>query len=326
MPVESRSEIRVRSMARGLKSRDIAVLHQSPDSLYDLAENLPSAWPASKLIGCSDDEALPSELAAILTVAKTEATREGAATVEVELAGKNGSRRILEIEVIADSDSEGRNAGFILIMADITEIRERELALTSLMREVSHRSKNLLAIVQAVAMQTANHTDTTTNFLEKFRGRLRALAGTQDLVTESNWRGTSFRELAEIQFSRLGQPTVDGITVEGLNPMLGPNAALHVGLAIHELATNALLHGALGDGQHGHVRLTAQKPEGADKMLAIEWRETRPSNDTDNAPPHFGTLVLERIVPLAVHGVADYDVGANEVVYRLEAPMDQLAH
>ena len=323
MPLEGRSEVRVRSMAQGLKGRKIAVLHQNPDSLYDLAENLPSFWPVSRLIGRSDAEALPSELAAILTLAKAEAERHGATTVEVEL-GRDGSRRVLEIEVVSDSDSEGRNAGFIIIMADVTEIRERELALTSLMREVSHRSKNLLAIVQAVAMQTANHTDTTTNFLEKFRGRLRALAGTQDLVTESNWRGTRFRELAETQLSRLGQPTVDGITVEGLNPMLGPNAALHVGLAIHELATNALLHGALADGQHGHVHLTAQK--GADKMLAIEWRETRPGNDSGNAPPHFGTLVLERIVPLAVHGVADYDVGANEVVYRLEAPMDQLAH
>jgi len=312
-------------MARGLRDRNIAVLHQSPDSLYDLAENLPSAWPAGRLIGRSDAEALPSELAAILTVAKTEAGRHGAATVEVELGG-NGARRILEIEVITDTDSEGRDAGFILIVADITEIRERELALKSLMREVSHRSKNLLAIVQAVAMQTANHTDTTTDFLEKFRGRLRALAGSQDLVTESNWRGTSFRELAKIQFSRLGQPTLDAITVDGLNPLLGPNAALHVGLAIHELATNALLHGALAEGRQGRVRLTAQRSDSADDTLAIEWRETRPGSDTANAPPHFGTLVLERIVPLAVHGVADYDVGANEVIYRLEAPIDQLAH
>jgi two-component sensor histidine kinase len=324
MPLEDRSDVRLRSMARGLKDRNVAVLHQSPDSLYDLAENLPPAWPAGTLIGRSDAEALPSELAAILTVAKTEAARHGAATVEVELGG-NGSRRILEIEVASDVDGDGRNAGFILIVADITEIRERELALTSLMREVSHRSKNLLAIVQAVAMQTANHTDSTTDFLEKFRGRLRALAGTQDLVTESNWRGTNFRELANTQLSRLGQPMLDAITVDGLNPLLGPNAALHVGLAIHELATNALLHGAFADGRQGHVRLTAQKPDGGD-MLAIEWRETRPDGDAGSAPPHFGTLVLERIVPLAVHGVADYDVGTTEVIYRLEAPVDQLSH
>jgi hypothetical protein len=61
-------------------------------------------------------------------------------------------------------------------------------------------------------------------------------------------------------------------------------------------------------------------------MLAIEWRETRPDGDAGSAPPHFGTLVLERIVPLAVHGVADYDVGTTEVIYRLEAPVDQLSH
>lgn len=312
-------DVRLRSLTRGLRDRNIAVLHQGANSRYDLAVNLPSAWPRDAIIGRTDAEALPAELAAVLAAARGEARRRGKpALVEAELPGEGGIPHLFEIEVTPDVDG-----GFILVIADATDMRERELALTSLMREVSHRSKNLLAIVQAVAMQTANNSDTITDFLEKFRGRLRALAGTQDLVTESDWRGTRLRQLAGAQLVRLGDPVRDAVSIEGVDPLLGPNTALHVGLAIHELAANALLHGALAEGRQGRIHLTASLLPPPHDALVLEWREPRMGNGDTNAP-RFGTLVLERIVPLAVRGTATYEITADAVTYRLQAPSDEI--
>jgi two-component sensor histidine kinase len=318
-------ETRLRAMTQGLRDRHIAVLHQGADTLYDFAENLPQAWPNSDVLGRTDTEVLPAELAAVLAAARTEAEHSGEThLVEAELPGENGVRRLFEIQVTSDIDAAGIRAGFILVIADITEARARELALASLMREVSHRSKNLLAIVQAIAAQTASHTDTVGDFLAKFRGRLRALAGAQDLMTESDWRGTRFRELAAAQLYRLGQPILDATSLGGDNPVLGPNAALHIGLAIHELAANALLHGAPVAEQRGAIRLTASLLPPPENMLVLEWREQRRSQHGANVP-RFGTVVLERIVPLAVHGTATYEITADAVNYRLQAPIDQLA-
>lgn len=151
------------------------------------------------------------------------------------------------------------------------------------------------------------------------------MAGAQDLVTESDWRGTTFRELAASQLARLGQTTLDGIEVLGDNPVLGPNAALHIGLAIHELATNALLHGALADGRHGLIRLALDFPPIANRPLVLEWREHSGTSSLAEAP-RFGTLVLERIVPLSMRGTMTYGVLPDLVTYRLEVPRDQVAN
>ncbi|MCR2327014.1 hypothetical protein NSR98_25480, partial [Salmonella enterica] len=78
---------------------------------------------------------------------------------------------------------------------EISELKHREQVLKILLREVSHRSKNLLAIIQSIAMQTARFSGSVDQFLQKFRGRLYSLSNSQDLVTDSNWHGAAFREL-----------------------------------------------------------------------------------------------------------------------------------
>ena len=243
-----------------------------------------------------------------------------------DLSPGPGYRLVSHSEDAPDRDARGIVFGLFTILTDVTERRERELALTNLLREVSHRSKNLLAIVQSVAMQTAHHSDGIENFLQKFRGRLHALSSTQDLVTESEWRGTLFQSLVVAQLARVGQTARDAIKITGDNPLLGPNAALHVGLAIHELATNAVVHGALSAEGEGSVAIAAkvEMTTGRPAQLIVEWHEHGVwSPPVANAPPRFGTMVLERIVPLSVGGSARYEVGPGRVSYRLSIPADQ---
>ncbi|TGU42030.1 histidine kinase, partial [bacterium M00.F.Ca.ET.146.01.1.1] len=95
----------------------------------------------------------------------------------------------------ADRSEAGEVQGVVTTMVETTEQKRREQTLKTLLREVSHRSKNLLAIIQSIATQTGRYSETLGDFLTRFRGRLQSLASSQDLVTSSNWRGAALREL-----------------------------------------------------------------------------------------------------------------------------------
>ncbi|WP_197410813.1 HWE histidine kinase domain-containing protein [Devosia epidermidihirudinis] len=311
----------VRTLSQGLSSLSIAVLHQDADGVFDFSENLPSFWPGGPAMGQTPAGALPPHLAVQFVDARTKCLASGEEqSFEFELL--NGTQQHqFSARTSLDEGS------VIFVMSDITDTVARNAAFASLLREVSHRSKNLLAIVQSMSMQTANHSESIADFLAKFRGRLHALASTQDLVTESNWRGTHFRSLVNSQIRRLGVDTTQKLRIIGDNPVLNPNASLHVGLAIHELAANARLYGALADDgdSPGQIEIEASiVPDSADgSNLVIEWDETGIHHNARHHVPRFGTLVLERIAPLSVGGTARLNISRSGVTYRLIVPPDQ---
>ncbi|MCR6671646.1 sensor histidine kinase [Devosia ginsengisoli] len=307
-------------MSLGLRHAGICVLHQDSEHRFDFVENPPPSWPHQDMVGLREAEALPASIAADFAAAHERSRRDGA---EQMLAFELGEihRRHFEIRLLPDDNSDGVTA----IVTDTTDRHARDMAVASLLREVSHRSKNLLAIVQSVAMQTARHSTGTEDFLDKFRGRLHALSSTQDLVTESNWRGAYLQTLVASQLVRLGPSVLSNVRITGVNPLLGPNASLHIGLAIHELGANTVLHGALANGEPGKVSVDARMVDRPDSPadLVIEWRESGTPAWRLEHQPHFGTLVLERIVPLSVGGTADFGIEPDGVRYRLVVPADQ---
>ena len=315
---QKQTQTRLRALSSALAGRGISVLHQDAAHFFDLAESLPPAWSSLQVIGRSDSEILPNDMAESFSAAVSRCLKSAEEqTISFEL-NEVGRRRQYEARMLPDED------GVTTIVTDVTDQLSRDAALASLLREVSHRSKNLLAIVQSVAMQTAHHSGGIKDFLDKFRGRLHALSSTQDLVTESNWRGTYLQSLVTSQMTRVGHSALAHLRITGDNPLLGPNASLHIGLAIHELAANAVLHGGLGDDRAGHVWVDArigskinQQPD-----LVIEWQETGISHGARHEP-RFGTLVLERIVPLSVGGTAEFSINDDSVTYRLVVPADQ---
>lgn len=318
-PTDPSTQTRLRALSAALRGRGITVLHQDRDHRFDFAENLPAAWPQSEVTGRREGDVLPTPIADRFAQAY-ELCRTAGAPQMLEFDLREGSlRRQFEARLLPDED------GVITVITDVTDERSREIALASLLREVSHRSKNLLAIVQSVAMQTARHSEGVDDFLAKFRGRLHALSSTQDLVTESNWRGTYLQSLVTSQLTRVGHAALANLRITGANPLLGPNASLHIGLAIHELAANAVLHGALAEGKAGNVWVDAHLAEQASgpPSLVIDWQETGIDAGKARQEPRFGTLVLERIVPLSVGGSADFSITGDSVHYRLTVPADQ---
>jgi two-component sensor histidine kinase len=272
------------------------------------------------MLGQVLEEALPAPLRRQFSEAAEQCREFGAERIfEFELPDSLTSR-IFEARMVPDGES------FLIIISNISAARTQDAAMRLLMREVSHRSKNLLAIVQSVAVQTARHSDSIEQFLEKFRGRLYALSSTQDLVTDSDWQGTRFRTLLVSQFSRLGLDAHTNTTLSGADPMLGPNAALHIGLALHELGSNARLYGALAPSAKGQLRIDArvENLEDGSSQLIIEWQEKGLLNSASKGVPRFGSLVLERIVPSSVGGSAKLSLGDDQLDYRLIVPAAQL--
>ncbi|MGF0539479.1 sensor histidine kinase [Agrobacterium sp. ES01] len=214
---------------------------------------------------------------------------------------------------------------YILSVTDKSEERQREKVLRALLLEVSHRSKNLLAVVQGIASQTARFSGSLESFLQKFRGRLYALSQSQDLVTDSSWRGAAFRDLLDSQLSRFLSDNPSAIVVTGENLLLSPNASMHVGLALHELIVNAISHGDIIKAS-GLVQVSCETVDTEEgKNIRIIWNETssrKDGSDFEAGNGRFGSTVLERVVPASVNGSAVHRCDDKGVYYELVFPAD----
>jgi two-component sensor histidine kinase len=170
---------------------------------------------------------------------------------------------------------------------------EREAHVRLIMRELSHRSKNLLAIVLAIARQTARYTHSFDDFESRFNARLQALADAHDLLVEQQWSGAALGDLVNAQLSAFG---IDKVTCRGERVMLRTEAVQNVALALHELATNASKHGALSV-PNGRVAIEwgYETDATGDRVLRLTWRESGGPPVTPPTAKGFGCFVLDRV-------------------------------
>jgi PAS domain S-box-containing protein len=214
----------------------------------------------------------------------------------------------------------GDVVGIGVVAEDITERKQREAQMRFVMRELTHRSKNLLAVIQAMARQTARGTSDTAEFVDRFADRLAALARSHDLLVSKDWIGADLHALARQQLAPFVDSDDGRAALRGPRLTLKPEVAQSVGMAFHELATNASKYGALSV-PGGRIELTWQRiPGPAEEMLRIEWRET---GGPPYAPPErrgFGRSVVESMIAAATHGEARIDWRPEGVHWRLDMP------
>ncbi len=304
-----------RALLHALRNAGIAVLYQDRELKTVWARNMRAPWLAG-----DSDNTLPSSQADRLAASRRNVIATGnPERFEISVPGENGVRWF-EIWVDADFGTDGAVQGVMTTKIETTEQKRREQTLRALLREVSHRSKNLLAIIQSIASQTGRYSDTIADFLARFRGRLQSLSASQDLVTSSNWRGAALRELVAGQVGRYGSDPARSLRFEGVNPFLNPNATLHIGLALHELAVNSVSYGALSR-PDGFVEVAATlAPNGGDEpSLSLIWAEAIPGNAGRNNK-RFGSVALERVVPISLNGSASLDIANDRLEYRLVVP------
>ena len=178
------------------------------------------------------------------------------------------------------------------------ELREEHIR--ALMGELAHRAKNLLAVVQAIARQTAPQSETIEDYVSRLAARIQGLAHTHDLIADEDWHGVTLDDLAARQLSPFVEEERTRVHYEGPHLVLSPVAAQNIGLALHELATNAVKHGALSVAQ-GQITLAWQHTP---PRLHIMWRERAGPPVMAPSRKGFGHVVLARLTPEALNGQA----------------------
>jgi PAS domain S-box-containing protein len=234
-----------------------------------------------------------------------------AQSTELTIQTKDGRKRLWNFVVSAlGVQSDGRRL-FVCMAHDSTEQKAYEEQILFLMREVNHRAKNMLSLVQAIARQTAAHEPE--DFIDHFTERIQALAANQDLLVRNEWRGVDMEDLVHAQLAHFADLVGPRITVDGPKLHLDAAAAQAIGLALHELATNAGKYGALST-DVGSVDVRWRLDGGIFKM---SWTES-------NGPPvrrperqGFGSTVINSMTKRTVGGEVELDYAHSGLVWRL---------
>jgi PAS domain S-box-containing protein len=235
-------------------------------------------------------------------------------TIEKPIRRQDGSYLWVLITSSSVRDTNGQFLYAVRVQQDITERKEREEREHLLFREMNHRAKNMLSVVDAIARQTA--TRDPEDFIERFSERIQALSANQDLLVRNEWKGVEIEDMAHAQLSHFADLIGSRIAVNGPKLRLKTTGAQAVGLALHELATNAGKYGALST-DLGRVDICwGTKGD----TLTICWSE----REGPRVPPPkrrgFGTIVMEAMTERSVDGKVDLDYRPSGVTWRLTCP------
>jgi PAS domain S-box-containing protein len=233
---------------------------------------------------------------------------------EYRIQRRDGEVRWVEAHGRAYFDGSGqerRLVSFVGTAQDITERKEREEREQLLMREVNHRAKNMLSVVDAIARQTAARNPE--DFVERFSDRIQALSANQDLLVRNEWKGVDIEDLVRAQVALFADLIGSRIVVRGPKLRLNAASAQAVGLALHELTTNAGKYGALSE-DAGQLEID-WGIEG--ETFTMRWTER--DGPPVSAPRWrgFGTVVMKEMTERSVDGKVDLEYAPSGVTWSL---------
>ena len=305
-----------------LRGSNVAVFTQDTDLRYSSVSKPLFDFDIDALQGRTDAELLAAGPAAEIVALKNEVLDSGEprdAELRIETAT---AARWYDFHIEPMRDISGSLVGVTGSAVDVTERKESEAHLRLLMRELTHRSKNLLAVIQAMARQTAKHTGSIQAFLERFSARVQALARSHDILVQESWHGASLKELVRSQLALYLDREPDQVSIEGPDVRLKPEAAQSLGLALHELAANAAKHGALSL-SGGRVAINWQPLlDGAG--IELVWRESRGPKVTAPSQRGFGSMVIEHNLARALDAEVNLDFATEGLTCTVAVPKNQL--
>jgi len=220
-----------------------------------------------------------------------EETFENGADYNVEFRVAETGRWLVGRGRVYQRDGAGRPLIMMGVDIDVTDAREAAEQQRVLLRELNHRVKNTLAMIQSLARQTLRQKPEPGPFIESFSGRLRTLSEAHALLAESGWSGIALRQLIQNEVGAL--VVMDQLLLSGDEIELPPDHAVGLGLVLHELTSNALKFGALS-APAGRVNLSWAIIDGPPRRLDLAWREE--GGPAVNSPRSrgFGTTLIER--------------------------------
>jgi PAS domain S-box-containing protein len=204
------------------------------------------------------------------------------------------------------------------IVVDVTDRKRAEEQVQLLLQEISHRSKNLLAVVQAIASQTARRAETLPEFQEKFIHRVQGLAASHDLLVNEKWHGAPLADLVADQLAVFSDGGARR-SANGPHVVLTATAAQAIGMALHELSTNATKYGAWSD-PAGTVAVSWHV-DGNPPVLHLSWVESGGPPVSPPARKSFGHVVFETMVAQSVDGIVRTEYAPGGLQWHLDVPL-----
>jgi PAS domain S-box-containing protein len=208
-------------------------------------------------------------------------------------------------------------------LAVVRDMTERQAAEHLLRREVNHRAKNILSVVQAMVQQTK--ASSCQEYVSRLKERIRGLSASYDLLVKNEWQSASLTELVRGQLAHFGDLLDARIAVHGPELRIKSAAAQAIGMALHELATNAAKYGALST-DTGLVNIVwrLERADDGGQRFTMEWSES--GGPTVMAPTRrgFGWRVLCQLTKMSLEADVTLEYAPSGAVWRLECPADRV--
>jgi PAS domain S-box-containing protein len=236
---------------------------------------------------------------------------------EYRVQRRDGEVRWIEVRRLACFEGAGRERHCASLVGTVEEItgrkerqerdKERQEREHLLMREINHRAKNMLSVVDAIAHQTA--AKTPEDFVDRFSQRIQALSANQDLLIRNAWHGVEIEDVVRAQLAPFADLIGSRIVMRGPKLCLNAGSAQAVGLALHELATNAGKYGALSmDTGRLHVGWWTEG-----ETFTMSWAEREGPSVSAPQRRGFGTIVMQQMAERSVDGAVDLDYAPSGI-------------
>jgi PAS domain S-box-containing protein len=289
------SEQRLRSLASIVEFSDDAIVSKSLDGII-------TSWNkgAERVFGYAAEEAIGQPITIVIPQDRQDEERailtrirrgERIDHFETVRRHKHGSLIVVSLTVSPVKNAEGKVVGASKSARDVTEQKRIQEQIATLAREAEHRSKNLLASVQAAV--NLSHSDTAEGLKQAIEGRIQALANVHSLFAETRWIGAELSTIATQELAPYSKKGEGRVRIDGPPVLLEPDVAQTIAVTVHELATNAAKYGSLSGGK-GQIDL--EWLHKADGELILRWTESGGPAVQMPTRQGFGTRVIERMI------------------------------
>jgi len=220
---------------------------------------------------------------------------------------------------------DGKAQRMVSIVTDVTDRKAAEDHIQFLMHEISHRSKNLLMVIQSIARRTARSAGSMEEFERRFERRLQGLAASHDVLVAKNWHGAPLADLVRKQLVPFAEIEGSRVELAGPDVVVTAEAAQALGLAIHELATNAIKYGALSvPAGKVSVSWAFDGEAGASRPLLLNWVEQGGPQVTPPRRKGFGHVVIGEMVERSLHAKVAMEFAAEGLNWSVSIPATNL--
>jgi PAS domain S-box-containing protein len=289
------AEQQLRSLASIVESSDDAIVSKNLDGII-------SSWNkgAERIFGYTPEEVIGKPITIVIPGDRQSEERDILTRIrrgeridhyETIRQRKDGSLIVVSLTVSPVRNAEGKIVGASKIVRDITEQKRNQEQIATLAREAEHRSKNLLATVQATVR--LSQSETSEGLKQSIEGRIQSLANVHSLFVKTRWIGADLSTIATQELAPYSEKNQRRVRIDGPPVFLEPDVAQAIAMTLHELATNAAKYGALAV-PGGQVELNWSHD--ADKRLHLRWTES--SGPKVQEPTHkgFGGRIIEQMI------------------------------